>query len=412
MDILRSFSHPDEVKALLTFSIKGCDSIKSKGLYEDMSDDRKLCYEFLRKTSRSFAAVIQALDGDLRHATCIFYLVLRALDTVEDDMTIPLEEKLPMLRNFYKYLQDPEWKYLRSQEKDKEVLEKFPVISAEFRKLNPLFQEVISDITKGMGEGMTVYIDRAPDSYKDWDEYCHYVAGLVGIGLSRLFSASKLESEVVGKDTHLSNSMGLFLQKTNIIRDYLEDVKDERYFWPKEAWGKHVKEQGGLLKETPETALATLNELITNALEHVPDVMLYMSRIENQSVFNFCAIPQVMAVATLERCFDNYKVFEGVVKIRKGEAVRMMMEATSMESIKAIFTHFLTQIKNKIRTDDPKSQETARVVERGLEVCKTDIQFVSSSRFWPIYVSAGMLLSAIAWQYLTGIGTVFDKLNS
>ncbi len=34
----------------------------------------------------------------------------------------------------------------------------------------------------------------------------------------------------------LSNSMGLFLQKTNIIRDYLEDINDKRIFWPREIW--------------------------------------------------------------------------------------------------------------------------------------------------------------------------------
>ncbi len=65
-------------------------------------------------------------------------------------------------------------------------------------------------------------------------QYCHYVAGLVGIGLSQLFSASKLEDPEVGRDTELANSMGLFLQKTNIIRDYLEDTQEGRVFWPQE----------------------------------------------------------------------------------------------------------------------------------------------------------------------------------
>jgi len=65
-------------------------------------------------------------------------------------------------------------------------------------------------------------------------QYCHYVAGLVGIGLSRLFAVSRLEDPSVGANTKLSNSMGLFLQKTNIIRDYLEDVKQGRHFWPRQ----------------------------------------------------------------------------------------------------------------------------------------------------------------------------------
>lgn len=43
-------------------------------------------------------------------------------------------------------------------------------------------------------------------------------------------------------------------------------------------------------------AVQCLNELITNALHHVPDVLKYLSRLKNQTVFNFCAIPQVSYV--------------------------------------------------------------------------------------------------------------------
>ena len=43
-------------------------------------------------------------------------------------------------------------------------------------------------------------------------------------------------------------------------------------------------------------AVQCLNELVTDALQHVPDVFLYMSRLKNQSVFNFCAIPQVQTL--------------------------------------------------------------------------------------------------------------------
>lgn len=43
------------------------------------------------------------------------------------------------------------------------------------------------------------------------------------------------------------------------------------------------------------SALSCLNLLVTDALRHVPDVIAYLSRLRNQSVFNFCAIPQVPA---------------------------------------------------------------------------------------------------------------------
>ncbi len=45
--------------------------------------------------------VIQQLPVRLRDAVCVFYLVLRALDTVEDDMSILPKVKVPMLRSFH-----------------------------------------------------------------------------------------------------------------------------------------------------------------------------------------------------------------------------------------------------------------------------------------------------------------------
>lgn len=60
---------------------------------------------------------------------CIFYLVLRALDTVEDDMMISRNEKIPLLQNFYRNLEDPDWRFTDSQERDAIVLLEFPVVS-------------------------------------------------------------------------------------------------------------------------------------------------------------------------------------------------------------------------------------------------------------------------------------------
>ena len=47
----------------------------------------------------------------------------------------------------------------------------FPTqISAEFRSLAPVYRETIADICQRMGEGMTVYLEKSPDSMKDWDQ--------------------------------------------------------------------------------------------------------------------------------------------------------------------------------------------------------------------------------------------------
>ena len=54
---------------------------------------------------------------------------------------------------------------------------------------------------------------------------------------------------------------------------------------------------------------------VSNAMTHATDSLEYMSRLRDQQVFRFCAIPQVMAIATLAECYDNPDVFRAVVKI-------------------------------------------------------------------------------------------------
>jgi phytoene/squalene synthetase len=55
----------------------------------------------LSSTTCSFAVVIQQLPNPLRDAVCVFYLVLRGLDTVEDDMALDNGFKLPHLLAFH-----------------------------------------------------------------------------------------------------------------------------------------------------------------------------------------------------------------------------------------------------------------------------------------------------------------------
>ncbi|XP_048373528.1 squalene synthase-like isoform X3 [Sphaerodactylus townsendi] len=373
-------------------------------LQNSLSDGLRTCFRYLNQTSRSFAAVIQALDGELRNAVCIFYLVLRALDTVEDDMTISLEMKVPMLQNFHSYLYQPDWKFMESKEKDRQVLEDFPTISLEFRNLAKVYQDVIAEVCHKMGLGMAEFLEKKVDSKQDWDRYCHYVAGLVGIGLSQLFSASTLEDPIVGQDTELANSMGLFLQKTNIIRDYLEDQLEDREFWPREIWSKYAKKLSDLAKpENSDKAVQCLNELITNTLHHIPDVLIYLSRLKNQSVFHSCAILQVMAIATLAACYNNKQVFQGVVKIRKGQAVTLMMDATNIDAVKAIMYQYVEEIYQKIPSTDPSSSRTHQVIASIRSLSMPSGALLSRVHYSPIYLSCAMLLAALSWQYLSTV---------
>ena len=327
------------------------------------SPSARICFKYLDKTSRSFSAVIQELHPELLLPICLFYLVLRGLDTVEDDTSIPAKTKEPVLRGFKDILEQDGWTYdgNRPEEKDRDLLLNFNYVVEEFKKIKPEYRVIIKDITDKMGNGMADYCLNAEfnevgvDTIKAYDLYCHYVAGLVGEGLTRLFVESKFGNAALLDQPHLSESMGLFLQKTNIIRDVKEDTDDRRKFWPKEIWSKHVESWDDLFKpEHREAALNCSSEMVLNALYHADECLFYLAGLREQSIFNFAAIPQSMAIATLELCFRNPQIFQRNVKITKGHACQLMMESTqNLQLVCEVFKRHVRAIRKKNKPKDP-----------------------------------------------------------
>nr|AOS51490.1 squalene synthase [Calamus jenkinsianus] len=358
--------HPEELFLLVKMKM-AADRIKKQIPVEP---HWAFSYTMLQKVSRSFALVIQQLGPELRNAVCIFYLVLRALDTVEDDTSIPSDIKVPILESFHRHIYDCNWHFSCGTKDYKVLMDKFHYVSTAFLELHASYQEAIEDITKRMGGGMAKFICKEVETVDDYNEYCHYVAGLVGLGLSKLFHASELEE--LAPDS-LSNSMGLFLQKTNIIRDYLEDINEipkSRMFWPREIWSKYASKLEDLKYEENSTkAVQCLNDMVTNALMHAEDCLLYMSALKDLAIFQFCAIPQIMAIGTLALCYNNVEVFRGVVKMRRGLTARVIDQTRSMSDVYGAFFEFSSLLKSKIDDNDPNASLTRHHVEAIHKAC-------------------------------------------
>ncbi|PRT56000.1 Squalene synthase [Wickerhamiella sorbophila] len=325
--------------------------------------DLTRCYELLRLTSRSFASVIEQLHPELRDAMMIFYVVLRGLDTVEDDTGLDNKVKLPLLRSFRNVLKTEDWTFHDSSEteKDRVVLQEFDCILREYHKLRPEYQDIIADITEKMGNGMADYIAmenqqnfEGVKTVADYDLYCHHVAGIVGEGITRMAVYSKFGDRKLAEKEDLFESMGLFLQKTNIIRDYREDIDDGRSFWPREVWSKYADSLTDFTKkEHTEKGLQCISELTLHSLRHVEHVLEYLSAVRDESLFRFCAIPQTMSIATLELVFNNPEVFQSNVKISKGQAAKLILGSRSMAEVYAIFRHYVRKIHERNKVTDP-----------------------------------------------------------
>ena len=455
---LDQLTRPLEVAAALY--VKFVPGALRSNLRTDPASDADLhfCDVKLGEVSRSFAAVIRQLPTQMAIDVLVFYIVLRALDTVEDDMEAFKNKpgaKQSELRAFGRYhLGDEKWSMSGVGDgAERALLEGFQAVSRLFNRLPPTSKEVIRDITIKMGDGMAQYVNldmgQGTTTIDAYNLYCHMVAGLVGEGLSRLFVGGGLESPTLfeqgalvwpfcsplpGEPTQtlgLANSMGLFLQKTNIIRDYLEDYADDRAFWPAEVWKSFARtsELGEFARPTAHGAgvragafdakadplgaaivgkgcrksgLDCLNFLVADALELVPDSLEYLGRLTTPEVLRFCAIPQVMAIATLEACFDNPRLFTGVVKIRKGLTARLLLDSESLEGVHFWFYELSKGLAARCPADDPSRDKILAACAAIVKITQSRAHAISCRRMGTraatlVAVGATVGAASVAW---------------
>lgn len=120
--------------------------------------------------------------------------------------------------------------------------------------------------------------------------------------------------------------------------------------------------------------MSCLNELVNNALVHATDCLDYLKMLKNDRVFRFCAIPQVMAIATLAEVYNNPKVFTENVKIRKGMAASLILNANSIEDVVVIYKKMAETIRRKIPHNFPNSETTNNLLNQISSYCSLSLQ--------------------------------------
>tara|TARA_Y100000591_G_scaffold197212_1_gene170652 strand:- start:2779 stop:4128 length:1350 start_codon:yes stop_codon:yes gene_type:complete len=418
MGIITQLYHLDELLYLINYKVYGKSKRewwKTVKYYSDLQKkDITFCYDILKDVSRSFSEVIKNLPQTLSLEVMVFYLMLRALDTVEDDITAfdgDKKKRAKYLKTFYKdftpinNVGEPQYRPL---------IQNYDRVGNVFKLLNKNAQEVILDITRRMGEGMSEFVmsDYRIDTKKDYNKYCNIVAGYVGEGLMKLSANANYESNELIKEIleykdlyvqhdlgGLDKSMGLFLQKTNIIRDYKEDIEYDKAWWPKEVWNKYKRDFKDMGDDNESKNC--LNEMVLDALELVPDILAFHEKLTDNKVFQFCVIPQIMAIATLEKCFDNPDVFVKNVKIRKGLALKIMESSKSIEDMYSWFRTFVIEIKNKIRHDDPNKERLIAVCDKILIIIhkKYTPPLLSTNTKLILFIIFSLIGTAIAVYY-------------
>ena len=172
------------------------------------------------------------------------------------------------------------------------------------------------------------------ETVAEYDRYSRNTLGIFFEAMSQIFSVCGQESPATNTHLELSNSLGRFLQKRDTIGDYREDVDQQKYFWPREIWGREkygFKEMAEMHNTDPDTvrsATYVQSEMILDALQHVTDGLDYLRSLQNRSVFNSSATVAIVALANLELCFMNKEMFQRKVEIRKVDAAKVCKKYT------------------------------------------------------------------------------------
>jgi farnesyl-diphosphate farnesyltransferase len=318
----------------------------------------KRTWMFLDIHSRSFSVVIRFLPNTnhLKDSVCLFYLLLRALDSIEDDMDLKkftsscvLKKKLVAdFHTLFLFQQTDQLSHFGNA-KEQDLLKHLGSLHTEFKTiLSTIDQNIIMEVVKEMGEGMSEYIHEGVQRLNlvEYNKYCHIVAGLVGKGLTCLFVSSGLEDSLL--NTKDWNSLGVLLQKTNIIRDIYEDEPAGRLWWPTDVLGKDCDK------------VSVLDNLVEDALQHVLPVVDYLDTVRNPNVFKFCLVPQLVALRTLSLCYHNKDTFVRKVKISTFYKIWYMKFMTRSQYKSEVIRILLIFMKKARQCEHIQMQETVQ----------------------------------------------------
>jgi farnesyl-diphosphate farnesyltransferase len=308
------------------------------GLRAD-SADSDIVYQdrILPQVSRTFALTIPELPPELRGAVTSAYLLCRIADTIEDEPALSPAETLAYLQKFKAVVAgsaDPTQlgKDLGSRLSDQTLPSERDLVNNMDRvvrvtsRLDPLRRAAIGRCVRLMCDGMPQFqlsaSVRGLAKSSDLDDYCYYVAGVVGEMLVELFCSQSPEIACQrGVLYELATSFAQGLQMTNILKDQWEDRGRGACWLPQEVFSRYGVDVARL---SPDHYLegygAGLRQLVGVAHAHLRNALTFTLLIPPKEIGirRFCLWAIGLAVLTLRKINNNPRFVSGTqVKVKR-----------------------------------------------------------------------------------------------
>lgn len=280
--------------------------------------------QILPHVSRTFALTIPELPGPLRSAVTNAYLLCRIADTIEDEPALSPEETLGFLERFKAVVAGREDAAPLAREvaprlshrtlaSERDLIVNMPRVLNVTAALNPTERAAIERCVNLMCYGMPRFQSTASlrglPRRADLDEYCYYVAGVVGEMLTELFcehSAGAARNRTEMQALAVSFAQGL--QMTNILKDVWEDRGRGACWLPQEVFTAHGVDLASLTAKPAVPGFnAGMDELIGVAHAHLRNALDYTLLIprDQPGIRRFCLWAVGLAVLTLRKIHKN-----------------------------------------------------------------------------------------------------------
>jgi farnesyl-diphosphate farnesyltransferase len=303
----------------------------------------------LPHVSRTFALTIPQLPAALRTAVTSAYLLCRIADTIEDEPALSAAETLSFLQRFKAAVSGsadsaPLARDLKLRLTERTLLEERDLVSnmARIIRMTHALDErpraAIQRCVELMCHGMPHFQDNASvrglARSSDLDEYCYYVAGVVGEMLTELFC--DYSADIARQRASLQSLAASFaqgLQMTNILKDVWEDRSRGACWLPQEVFFRHGIDLAQLSPERYDERFgAGMSELIGVAHAHLRNALAFTLLIpaKETGIRRFCLWAIGLAVLTLRKIYHHPQFTSGSqVKVSRN-AVAMTRMLTNL----------------------------------------------------------------------------------
>ena len=287
------------------------DSVSSDGEYQD---------QILPHVSRTFALTIPQLPPALARPVPNAYLLCRIADTIEDAPALSPPETLEFLQRFSALVggagdartltRDLEGRLSeRTLATERELIKNMDRVMRVTESLEKRQRAAIERCVRLMCYGMPRFQFNASLSglkrCTDLDDYCYYVAGVVGEMLTELFC--DYSPQIARNRASLSGLAASFaqgLQMTNILKDVWEDRGRGACWLPQEVFTRHGIDLADVRKESQDAHYAKgVEELVGVAHAHLRNALDYTLLIpaHETGIRRFCLWAIGLAILTLRK---------------------------------------------------------------------------------------------------------------